>query len=564
MHHPRIEAHGRTATEHARIGDTRELIDGGAQRPGEAVVAERALLVHRAQQVHGARHVEGGRRQRGRPEQRLQIATADTPGARRAHDRLERVGDAGEAQLASFSGERGLQIELLGHAISLDAAHGTAAERHVGVRARQRGVRQRHRLQVHVELHALCHQRIAPVTGESRWLARAIHQLNIRLAETRIVPQRIEAHGAAGETTQLREHRVHVPRRAEIDLVDDEIDPLQDRFGGLEDVELPTRLSSRDRAWHMLVGEGELRLVERPVGHIPTPGAHRPAKGPAPVVRERLAVEPLQQIGVRRFQRQVHVGQPRDEPAHAPRHAATQSGLERPRIHVGDGVVDDVEVLRIVAHGQERAAAPGMRHRFVDPREITQRHAVEAQTHVVAHGETASPHDLRPTARRAARQVEMRVLHPERIADAAEVAGKVLEPEGRIHPHHIEPSHGEMHPDGVGIGQPGSAEVEISTHETVDAHIPAVLPADFAIEPGEIERQRTVALRALQRVSELPRHAHHERHFVERRGVDHDVLAEAARTRCLLLATITLQRATPVPVVLAIVDKCDHRSRHLE
>ena len=255
----------------------------------------------------------------------------------------------------------------------------------------------------------------------------------------------------------------------------------------------------------MAIGEGELRVVDLPVGDGSAARDHAAGHIAIPVVRERLAVEPTQQFRVHRLQREVHVVDLEHRTAHGKRHVALQARLQRPRVHVAQPVLEYCQVLRIVLDGDVRTAATRPWQRFVDPRHISHRHTVAVQLHIVAHRQSAAPHHFGATMRAGVGQLKAHVVQPERIGHFAHGALHVAKPERWIDPHHVHLSHGQQHAHRIGLGEARTTECERTAHESIHANEPVSVAPHFAVESREVEGERTVALRPFERVGQHPR-----------------------------------------------------------
>ena len=159
-HVTRVEVHRHRTTEQPGIRHARELVDRRMQRAAQRFDRGRT-------HVDRADHRERRDRKAVVAQQILQIATAHAPLSGHAHLGHERIGIAGECYLAAFTGQRGLELELFGHARRLDATDRRTAQRQRRIRARHGGVRQRHGLQVHVELHTFRQQREMTAAGKA-------------------------------------------------------------------------------------------------------------------------------------------------------------------------------------------------------------------------------------------------------------------------------------------------------------------------------------------------------------------------------------------------------------
>ena len=223
------------------------------------------------------------------------------------------------------------------------------------------------------------------------------------------------------------------------------------------------------------------------------------------------------------------------------------------RIDVRERVLQHTELRRIVAYQQIHRPATVGRERLRQPRDVTHGDLFAVDRDVVAHRQVAAPRDLAARRAHGTRQLEMRQVEPDRITEPAEIAPQLVEAEPGVRLRHVQLTHPENAVHRVRMCHAYMRQVDQCIRPPPCANQPSRRAPDVGVLPRNVEPDGAVATRPLQRVIRAPWHLEHEVAALQRHGVEHQELAEAA------LCTRPAFRARRkdvlvVPVAVAVLD----------
>src|SRR6267143_2214834 len=119
----------------------------------------------------------------------------------------------------------------------------------------ERSKRERLRLERQVVDEILA-PRNPSVAGDARYGLRAVVVVEVRVSEAHVEPRRIESGRSLHGSLDLREERVEILQRPQIERPNVDVEVVKSGEGWFENVELTLSARGRDRSRDVRVGEG--------------------------------------------------------------------------------------------------------------------------------------------------------------------------------------------------------------------------------------------------------------------------------------------------------------------
>ena len=204
------------------------------------------------------------------------------------------------------------------------------------------------------------------------------------------------------------------------------------------------------------------------------------------------------------------------------------------------------------------AACP--RERFVDPRDVLQRHGVGAHPNVDADREAAPPPD--PSLRAPGRggKVELRDIGKDGVAELSHHAAHLTKRERRLELLDAERADHELLSELVAVRVRDSnvRKKSRSVGPAIRMDVPVGRTSDLAFRIREVPADRAVALCAPQGIIRRPRAREDELPVVHAHRVQDDVVAEAASGHIRRWPVLP-ENALEVPVTSLVLPQPNHR-----
>ena len=512
---------------------------------------------------------ERGGREHPLLRDRVQVEPLEGAASTEREARRIRVHRSGERDRPRVAGEpfRRLQFERLGSPTRGERPVHVAAERQLGVALRDRRERELPEAQVELVLvGVVLGQRDSPAADRDGRVAITVGVHQRRLREAHVGPHRVEQQAPAEHATQAQEVGVEPLRRAQVELLDLEVEGVELRERREENIEFAAPDEPRLRTGHPVVREREPRLIHLPAVHWAAAGLERPRELPLPVVRERTGVEPAQQVEVGGGQHEVHVTEAEHRLARGEGHVAGDPRAVAARIEPGQHVVHRVEVALVVVHRHADLAATRFRNALVDPRKVREPGGIRVEGEVPAHRDPAAPPDLAAALRHGVRQAHPVEAHPDRVLVLAHEAARLGHDEGRVVLGDVEPAHHELLPDRVRMRHAQPAGPDLRPGPATRLHVALGVRPDLDVLPAQRILDRAVATHPRERIIRVPRL--HQQHLavVQRHRVDHHPVAEIPQLgrQPGLLDLGRREDLAPVPVGVAVLLDADERPGQLE
>ena len=148
--------------------------------------------------------------------------------------------------------------------------------------------------------------------------------LEVGVGEPHVEPGRVEARAPGQQPVHAGEIGAEELRRAQVHLLELQVEPAEDRQGRIQDVEFSPPAPACDRPIDVGIAEGHHRIIHDEPIERPATTAH-PTGDTAPEgERERTFVESLEQREVDRRPLEVHILEARhgtpDHPGHPTAH----------------------------------------------------------------------------------------------------------------------------------------------------------------------------------------------------------------------------------------------------
>src|SRR6202049_255948 len=156
---------------------------------------------------------------------------------------------------------------------------------------RERGERQCVRLEREIVREVLIAPRHAAVARDTRDRLVAIVLVQIRVLEAYIEPGRVERRCARYRSLDFREERIQVLERAQIEGGDVDVETVERRDRGKEDVQFSLAARFGNRAGHVSILEDERRRLDLEMIERATRRPHVAGDLPLPVVRKLASIQ---------------------------------------------------------------------------------------------------------------------------------------------------------------------------------------------------------------------------------------------------------------------------------